>query len=340
MGVLPDLLPGYRPVDLSMGREEFERRWGERLSPDRGLTLVEMIQGAISGHITSMYVIGENPVITDPDRSKTIEALKRLDFFVCQDIFLSDTARFADVVLPGASFTEKDGTFTNTERRVQRLKKAIDPPGDARTDMEILLMLGKSMGYEKQFSYKDAQDVFDEIRDLVPEYRGITYERLKSGGIQWPCPHEGHPGTPSLFSDGFEKRKGRFFQVDFRPGDRMPDEEFPFCLIVGRSLYHYHSGTMSRRIEGNNEVAGEPFIEMHPDDAKRMGISDGDWVKIYSETGHITGKVSISNRLNPRILFTTFHFPDMPVNLVTGSRLDPISKIPSLKMVPVKISRY
>ncbi len=337
MGVLPDLLPGYQPIGSQNTMQAFERAWNGKLPLNKGLTLVEMIQGAISEKIESMYIIGENPAITDPDMEKTIEALKRLKFLVVQDIFMSDTARIADVILPAASFAEKDGTFTNTERRVQRINKAIGSPGNAKPDLDILCMLGRAMGYEKQFSYKNAEQVFKEIRALVPEYRGITYEKLKENGIQWPCPHEGHPGTGSLYLDGFGKRRARFFKVDSEPKDKLPDNKFPFSLIIGRNLYHYHSGTMSMRISGIKEICPEPFIEICIQDAKEMGLSNGDVVEICSGRGSIKGKVKLSERLRPGILFTTFHFPEMPVNLLTSPETDPLSKIPSLKSIPVNI---
>ena len=339
MGVLPDFLPGYQPVESYTAIKKFEHIWNEKLPLKKGLTLMEMIQGAISGKIKSMYIIGENPVITDPDIVKTIEALKKLDFLLVQDLFLSDTAKLAHLVLPSASFAEKDGTFTNTERRVQRLKKAIKTPGNAKSDLDILCMLGKAMGYKKQFSYQNTEQVFEEIRHLVSEYMGITYERLEERGIQWPCPHKKHPGTRSLYSKGFAKRKAKFFKVDFRPKDKIPDKKFPFSLIVGRNLYHYHSGTMSMKITGIREICPDPVVEMDPQDAKEMGISNGDVVKIYSERGNLTGRIKLSNRLKPRLLFTTFHFPEMPANLLTSPELDPMSKIPSLKTIPVNISK-
>ena len=336
MGVLPDLLPGYRSIKDPKARRIFEERWKEKIAEDKGLSLIEMVDSVLHDGIRAMYIIGENPVVTDPDQKKTIEALKKLDFLVVQDIFLTDTARLAHIVLPASSFLEKEGTFTNTERRVQKINKAIDPPKDALSDMDIICMIAKSMGYEKEFSYRRAEDVFQEIRELVPEYKGIIYERLNKGGIQWPCYSEDHLGTDILYKDGFPKRP-TLFRCDPKPKDRMPEKEYPFILTTGRSLFHYHSGTMSMRIEGLKEIFSDPTIEINPKDAERLGISDGDMVEMCSEKGKIKVKAKISDRVEEGVFFSTFHFPESPVNLLSESSFDPMAKIPCFKTIPVQI---
>ncbi|RLB09869.1 MAG: formate dehydrogenase subunit alpha [Deltaproteobacteria bacterium] len=336
MGVLPDLLPGYKAVWKAEERIQFEQEWNEKLPAEKGLTLIEQKKAILDGRINVLYIIGENPVITDPDVEGTKEALKKVDFLLVQDIFLSDTARLADLVLPSASFAEKEGTFTNTERRVQILNKALDPPGSSMSDQEIICMIAKKMGYEKQFSYTSSEDVFQEIRKLVPEYRGITYERLRKGGIQWPCYEEEDPGTEILYKDGF-KKKARLFKIDYLPKDKTTEKDYPFLLITGRSIFHFHSGTMTMKIEGLNQILPEPFVEINPTDAFKLNIKEGDQIRIISKKGEIKAKAIISEKLKEKTLFATFHFPSSPVNRLVEDDFDPLAKIPAFKAIPVNI---
>ncbi len=340
MGALPNLLPGYVKVADDAGRSRFESAWGAEISSVPGLTVVEMFKAALDGHIKAMYIVGENPVISDPDSSKVIEALKRMDFVVVQDIFLSDTAKLADVVLPAASFAEKDGTFTSTERRVQRVRAFKSPPGDARPDWEIVCEVAKAMGWGRAFSYRSPEDVFSEIRSLVPSYAGITYGRLDAGGIQWPCPDENHPGTEFLFEGGFPPGKPLFHRVPTISGDEFPGDGYPFLLTTGRSLFHFHTSTMTGVVDGVKKVPHGRFLEVSYEDARELGLSDGDVVRVSSRRGSLDAKVKISDRVSKGILFSTFHFSDLPINRLTSSdRLDPTAKIPGFKVTAVRLEK-
>ena len=338
MGVLPDFLPGYKSVFESEQRKPFEQLWGEKLPLQKGLTLLEMKEAILKGKIKALYIIGENPAVTDPDLEKTVEALKKVDFLVVQDIFLSDTAKLADLVLPSASFAEKEGTFTNTERRVQIVNKALDPPGFSMSDQEIICMIAKKMGYESQFSYGSAEDVFEEIRRLVPEYRGITYERLKNTGIQWPCYEEKDPGTQILYKNGLDK-KALLFKIDYVPRDKTPEDAYPFLLITGRSIFHFHSGTMSMKVPGLNQILSEPFVEINPEDAEELGIEDGDYVRVISKKGEIKARAITNEGIKRKTVFTTFHFPLSPVNKLIEDEFDPLAKIPAFKATPVCVKK-
>ncbi len=340
MGALPNLLPGYVRVTDDAGRSKFENAWSVRIPTTPGLTVVEMFKSALDGGIKAMYIVGENPVLSNPDSSKVAEALKKLDFVVVQDIFLSDTARFADVVLPAASFAEKDGTFTSTERRVQRVRAFKSPPGDARPDWRIVCDLAEAMGWGRAFPYKSPEDVFSEIRSLVPSYAGITYSRLDAGGIQWPCPDENHPGTEFLFEKGFPSGKPLFHKVPIISGDEFPGDGYPLLLTTGRSLFHFHTSTMTGVIDGVKKVPHGRFIEISPDDAFELGLSDGDAVRISSRRGSLDARVKVSDRVPRGVLFSTFHFPNLPINRLTSSeRLDPTAKIPGFKVTAVRLEK-
>ncbi len=325
MGVLPDLLPGYKSLDE---KEIFESVWKGEIPSEKGLTLIEMFEGAISGRIRAMYIIGENPVISNPDVSKTKEALNRLDFLVVQDIFVTDTARFADIILPAASFAEKEGTFTNTERRVQRIKRLIDPIG--KPDWQIICMIAKGMG-RYDFSYRSSEEIFEEIRKVVPYYRGITYRRLEKEVLFWPCESEDKPGEKILYRRGFPKGKAVFFKVDPIPKDPSSDKEYPFVLITGRSLYHYHTRTMTQKMDR----LCKPEIEVNREDFKE-GLPDE--ITVESKRGRIKGRVKISERVPKGVIFSTFHFSEIPVNSLLGLKVDPDSKIPHFKKIPVKVN--
>jgi formate dehydrogenase major subunit len=279
--------------------------------------------------------MGENPVMSDPDMAHTVKALKSLDFLVVQDIFLTETAEFADVILPAACFAEKDGTFTNTARRVQRIRKALKPPGEAREDSYIIAEISKRLGYEMRFD--SIEDVFAETGKIWPALAGITYKRIAQTGIHWPCPTLDHPGTPYLFKGGFPRGRAAFTSVKYRPSEELPDKDYPFLLSTGRQLFQYHTGSMTRRTVAIDRVSPCAYIEIHPDDAGELGISNEDMVKVSSRRGSINIKALVSARPSRGIVFIPFHFREAAANVLTNTALDPISKIPELKACAVKI---
>jgi formate dehydrogenase alpha subunit len=354
MGALPNVYPGYQAVSNPAIREKFETAWGCSLPPslkdkfgitwgcslplDPGLTLIEMLDAAYRKQIKAIYLIGENPALSDPDAQHVREALSRLDFLVVQDIFLSETAKFAHVVLPAASFAEKDGTFTNTERRVQRVRRVIEPVGDSKPDWWILCQVAKRLD-AKGFDYNDPSDIMEEIRNLTPSYGGISYQRLENGGLQWPCPLDDHPGTPILHTDIFVRGKGRFVPLKYVPSGESPDEEYPLILTTGRSLYHFHTGTMTRKVTGLNIIEPEGTVEINPQDASKLSISQGDKVKISSRRGEVITKAKITETLPPGVVFMAFHFAESAANILTNPKLDPVSKIPELKVSAVKVEK-
>ncbi|MBM4128754.1 MAG: formate dehydrogenase subunit alpha, partial [Nitrospira sp.] len=252
-GCIPDFYPGYQKVSIPTIREKFEKAWGSRLSEKIGLTATEMIPAAIEGRLKAMYIMGGNPVISNPDINQTIDALKKLDFLVVQDIFMTETAELADVVLPAACFAEKNGTFTNTERRVQRVRKAVEPPGEAKADSWIIMELSRRLGYEMR--YYLIEEVFNEAAMLWPALAGITYARIAKMGLQWPCPTLNHPGTPYLFKGGFPRGRASFSPTRYRPSEETPDDDYPLLLSTGRQLFQYHTGSMTRRIDAINKAA-------------------------------------------------------------------------------------
>ncbi len=339
MGALPNVFPGYQAVTNEDLRKKFEQEWGKKLPEKPGLTLMEIFNAVHDGNIDCMYIIGENPRISDPDSTHVTEALKRLDFLVVQEIFLSETASLADVVLPATSFAEKEGTFTNTERRVQRVRKALEPVGDARPDWMIISEIGRRMGYEEQFSYSDPSEIMDEIASLTPSYGGINYGRIEEAGLQWPCPRPDHPGTPYLHKDGFTRGKGLFSVVSYRPSMELPDEEYPFILTTGRVLCHFHTGTMTRKVPGLNYLRNEELVEINPVDGRALGIEDGDLVEVASRRGTVRAKAKITEKSSEGVAFMTFHFAETPTNVLTNPALDPVAKIPEFKVCAVKLSK-
>ena len=336
LGALPNVYPGYQKVDDEAVRAKFQQHWDVELSPTPGLTVVEMMNAAADGVIKAIYIMGENPMLSDPDVNHVAQALEKLDFLVVQDIFLTETAELADVVLPAASFAEKDGTFTNTERRVQRVRKAVEPPAAARGDWDILCDLAGRMGHE--MSYDSTSDIQDEIAALSPIYGGITYDRLETTSLQWPCPSLDHPGTPYLHKGRFTRGKGKFHAVEFIPPSELPDEEYPFLLSTGRILQHFHTGTMSRRSEVLDEIVSVGAIEINPADAEEMGICDGQKVRVASRRGEIEIAAHVTDRVAPQTAFLAFHYREAPANRLTIAALDPIAKIPEFKVCAVQIS--
>jgi len=337
LGALPNVYSGYQKVDDEEVRAKFEAAWGTTLPANAGLTVVEMINAAAEGKLNAVYIMGENPMLSDPDLAHVEAALKNLDLLIVQDIFLSETAQLADVVLPAASFAETEGTFTNTERRVQRVHKALEPPGEARGDWQIICDLACRMGYE--MSYRSAAGIQDEIARLTPIYGGITYDRLDEGPLQWPCRDHDDPGTPFLHKDLFSRGLGKFHPVEFIPAQELPDEEYPFVLSTGRVLQHFHTGTMSRRAEVLDELVSVGAIEIHPDDAEPLGIVESQPVEVSSRRGQIEIGAHVTERVMPGTVFLAFHYREAPANRLTIAALDPIAKIPEFKVCAVKIRK-
>jgi len=338
LGALPNVYTGYQQVAVPEVQKKFEAAWDCRLSAKPGLVLTEMFHAMEDGRLKAVYLIGENPVISDPDSKHIEEALSKLDFLVVQDIFLTETARLADVVLPGVSFAEKDGTFSNTERRVQLVRKAIESAGIAKPDWQIICDLAEKMG-ENGFNYNNASEIMKEIAALTPSYGGITYDRLERGSLQWPCPTKDHPGVKYLHSDSFVRGKGKFMPLEFKPSAELPDNEYPFYLNTGRSLYHYHTGTMTRKSPGLNELMGQEQVEMNPEDANALSIEDGDIVRVISRRGEVKVKAKLTDKSAKGSVFMTFHFAETPTNQLTNPALDPIAKIPELKVCAVRVEK-
>ncbi len=335
MGALPDVFPAYQKVSNDELREKFAKAWNAPLSGKPGLTVMDMMNGAIAGTVKAMYIMGENPLLSDPDLSHVEAALRKLDFLVVQDLFLTETAQLAHVVLPSACFAEKDGTFTNTERRVQRVRKAVAEPGGARPDWRIVAELAGRLGYP--MNYAGPADIMEELRGLTPSYGGITYERLEKEGIQWPCPTLDHPGTKFLHRDRFARGLGLFHAVEYVPPAEMPDDEYPLLLTTGRVLYHYHTGTMTRRSLGSSQRCPESLVEINPVDAEKLGIEDGALASVTSRRGTVTAKASVTDRSPQGTVFMNFHFREAAANLLTNPALDPTAKIPEYKVCAVKV---
>ena len=338
MGALPGTFPGYQGVDNLEIRKKFEATWGCSLNPKPGLVLTEMFQAAYRKQLKAIYLIGEDPVLSEPDMDHTIEALKNLDFFVVQDIFLTETAKLAHVVLPAASFAADDGTFTNTERRVQRIRRAIPPPGNSKPDWEIVCLIARKMG-KHGFDYTYPSQIWDEMANLTPSMAGISYQRLELGGLQWPCPTPEHPGTPILHTSIFTRGKGRFMPLSYRLPAELPDEEYPLILTTERSIFHYHTGTMTRKVKGLNILRSEELVEINPEDAAGLGINNGDLLKVTSRRGEVTAKAKVTEVSPPGVISMTFHFSESPTNRVTSPYLDPIAKTPELKFCAVKVEK-
>ena len=336
MGGMPNVYTGYQAVTLEASQKKFEEAWGVPLPNKVGLTVVEMFNKAEDGEIKAMYIMAENPMISDPDVNHVEKCLKSLDFLVVQDIFLTETAALADVVLPGPSFAEKEGTFTNSERRIQFVRQAVDPPGEARQDWWIIGEVARRMGYDG-LTYNSPREIMDEINRLTPSYAGITYDHIGTQGLQWPCPNTEHPGTPILHVGKFSRGLGHFSAIDWLPPAEEPDEEYPFIFTTGRVLYQYHTGSMSRRSEGLNAIYPEAVVELNTEDAFKLGIADGDMVKVASRRGEVTAKAEVSNKVEPGVVFMPWHFAEAAANKLTIAALDPIAKIPEYKVCAVKV---
>ncbi len=348
MGGLPDVFSGYQKVDNPELVAKMEAAWGVTLADRvKGMTVVEIMNAVETGEIRALYIMGENPILSDPDQHHVEEALKALEFLVVQDIFLTETAEYADVVLPAASNFEKDGTFTNTERRIQRVRKALDPTGESLADWQIVQMIANRMG--AGWSYSSAEQIMAEIADVTPQYGGVTYGRLEGVipdveydqtdvcGLQWPCPTEDHPGTPILHSQQFSRGKGLFSALEYIAPAENVSAEYPFVLTTGRELVHYHTGTMTRQAAGLNGLVPEGRLEINPEDAARLGIEHGARVRVWSPRGSIEPLAWVTDRVSPGLVFMPFHYVEAPANRLTDSVLDPIAKIPELKVSAVNV---
>jgi formate dehydrogenase alpha subunit len=337
MGALPNVYPDYKAVVDKQNAEKFAKAWNTKLSTKIGLTLPEMLEAAVTGEVRAMFILGENPMVSDPDIQHVKEALKSLDFLAVQDIFMTETSQLADVVLPGVSFAEKDGTFTNTERKVKRVRKAIEPIGDSRQDWDIICDLSTRMGYE--MSYADPSQIMEEIAQVTPNYGGIHYDRIEEDGLHWPCPNREHPGTPYLHKGQFSRGRGLFHAVEYFVPAELPDEEYPYILTTGRIYVHYHTGTMSRRSPSLNKEVEEGYVEINPQEAKELNISQGERIKIRSRRGEIEIKADLSERVERNTIFIPFHFAESAANVLTNPALDPIAKIPEYKVCAVRIDK-
>ena len=339
MGTLPNVFPGYQAVTNDELRQKFEKAWGAKLPSQPGVTVTGAISKMIAGEIKALYIMGENPMISDPDMSHTEKALKNLGFLVVQDIFLTETARLADVVLPGVSFAEKNGTFTSTERKVQRVRKAIEPVGSSRPDWKIITELSSHLGYK--MDYPSPREVMDEIAKLTPSYGGISYDRLERGGLCWPCPSPDHPGTPYLHKEKFARPggKGKFSAVSYRPPAELPDDEYPFTLTTGRTGFHWHTGTMTRKDWALDREYPKGYVEINPQDAANTGIRNGAMVKVASRRGEISVQANVVDTIQEGLVFIPFHFAEAAANKLTAANLDPVAKIPEYKVCAVKLER-
>ncbi len=339
MGALPNVYPGYQAVTSQEVKDKFETAWEHALPPTRpGLTVTEIIEAADRGQIKAVYILGENPVLSDAEASHVEQALGKLELLVVQDIFLTETAKLAHVVLPGVTFAEKEGTFTNTERRVQMVRRAIEPVTDARQDWWITCQIAQRMG-GRGFDFDGPSRIMDEIARVTPSYGGISFQRLEKGGLQWPCPTAEHPGTPILHTQTFTRGKGQFMPLTYKPPAEIADADYPLILTTGRKLFHYHTGSMTRKVKGLNVFHGEELVEINPEDASRLGIIDGEPIRVISRRGAVTAKARLTDVSPAGVVFMTFHFAESPTNQLTNPALDPVAKIPEFKVCAVRIEK-
>lgn len=336
LGALPNVYPGYQSVEDDAIRDKFETAWLTALSPNKGLTVVEILHAVETDGIRALYIMGENPALSDPNLSRSRAALDKVDFLVVQDIFLTETAEYADVVLPSACFAEKKGTFTNTERRVQLVRKAVDPPGQAQGDWQTICRIASKMGYP--MNYENAAQIMDEIASVSPIYGGVSFDRLEPVGLQWPCPDKNHPGTQYLHKDRFSRGKGKFHPVPFIPADEQPTDEYPLILTTGRQLYQFHTGTMTRKSPVIDQVSPTGYVEINTSDANVFRINDGDTVEVATRRGNVSTLAKVTDGIEKGWVFMPFHFAEGPANMLTSDALDPIAKIPEFKVCAAKVS--
>ncbi|HEX7975147.1 MAG TPA: molybdopterin-dependent oxidoreductase [Anaerolineales bacterium] len=348
VGGLPNVYPGYQAVTIDAVRQKFEAAWGAPLDDKIGMTVTEMIPAAGEGKVKALYILGEDPVMSDPDSAHIRHCLETCEFILLQEIFPTETAAYADVLLPGVTFAEKSGTFTNTERRIQIVRPAIEPPGEARQDWRIIADLARLTLAEGErqvqaaayagWEYTGPAQIMDEIAALTPSYAGVSHERLERGDrLQWPVRDAGHPGTPILHVGQFARGRGRFVAVEHVPPAEMPDDDYPLLLNTGRVLYHWHGGEMTRRAKGLMEIYSHARVEINPQDGERIGVNGKRRVRISSRRGSIEAEAWVTDRVPPGMVFANFHFPESSANELTLAALDPIAKIPEYKVCAVKV---
>lgn len=366
-GGMPTVYTAYQKIVAPEIRQKFEKAWHTLLPPEPGLTTTEMVEGILLGTVKGWYVMGENPLMSEPNLNHARHAVEQLEFYVAQDIFFNETNVYADVILPAAAFAEKEGTFTNSDRRVQRVRQAISPPGEARADWQILSEIARRTIHKISRECKDHRDaacraldqkihenantlfahweyghpeeIWEEMRSVTAPFYGITYERLeREGGVHWPCPALDHPGSPYLFEKDFPSGRGKFFAVEYNNLSEQSDEEYPFILSTGRLLYHWHGGTITRT-SSLDKIWPECTIEMHPNDAAKLSLSMGDWVDVSSRRGEITARLLVTKRSPQGVVFIPFHFAEAAANTLTNDLIDKIAKIPDYKICAIKVER-
>jgi predicted molibdopterin-dependent oxidoreductase YjgC len=299
--------------------------------------VTDFIEKAHEGVLKGFYVLGEDPALSEPNQQKVVESLQKLEFLVVQEIFMSETAKLADVVLPATCYAEKDGTFTNSERRVQRVRKAVDPPGQSRPDWQIICELSAAMGYE--LKYSGPSEIFDEMASLTPSYAGISYERIEKTGLQWPCPTKDHPGTAYLHEGRFTRGRGLLHAIRFREPAEVPDAEYPFILSTGRTLYHYNIGNMTRKNAAISQKLSENFVEVHVADAKRLGIAAGGLVRVTTRRGSLVVSARVAEKVRPGMLWMPFHFAENATNRLTNDAFDNVTRTGEYKCCAAKIEK-
>jgi formate dehydrogenase major subunit/formate dehydrogenase alpha subunit len=350
MGALPNVFPGYQNVTAEAVRQKFEEAWGVQQSASIGLTVTEMIPGIAEGTTRALYIVGEDPVMSDPDSAHIRQCLEQCELVILQEIFPSETSSYADILLPGVSFAEKSGTFTNTERRVQLVRRAVNPPGQARQDWQIVCDLAKRILSEgvidvqdaphSGWDYQDTNQIMGELAALTPSYAGISHARLERGeNLQWPVKDQDHPGTPILHIGQFTRGKGKFMPIEHIPPAEMPDDQYPMLLNTGRVIYHWHGGEMTRRAKGIMDVYGHPLVELNPYDAERLRLNGGNRIRITSRRGSIEAEAWVTDRVPPGMVFANFHFPESSANELTIAALDPVAKIPEYKICAVRVEK-
>lgn len=335
MGALPNVYPGYQVVSNDASQQKFQSAWGTTLSGKTGLTIPDMIDGLIDGSVKGMFIVGENTAVSDPDTHHIMHALNSADFLVVEEIFLTETAALADVILPAACWAEKDGTFTNSERKVQRVRKAVDPPGESKPDWQILSEIGRRLGIS--MNYSSTEDIFEEMKHLTPAYHGISYERIDSQDIQWPCPENDHSGTTFLHQGTFGRGLGLFSPISYRPSEELPDKEYPLFLTTGRRFAHYNARSMTGRCISLHNEFPEPVTQMHYAEAEKLGLADGSPIRVISRRGEVETSVRVGDIVPEGAIFMDFHFAKANSNVLLGTSLDPITKTPDYKVCAVRV---
>ena len=339
-GANPAYFPGYQAIDED-NRRKFSEAWGIEMPEVPGYRLDQMMSGLHDGRIKALYLVGENPAHTEPNAHHVEQGLANLEFLVSQDLFLNETSRaHANVVFPASSFAEKDGTFTNTERRVNRVRKAVPCPGQAREDWRIVVDLAEALGAGWP-EYRSAEDAWNEFADLAPNWSGIRYDRIEDVGLQWPCTDRDHPGSPYLHAPHPARPSGRgkFYPVEYKPPIEQPDSEYPFVLSTGRTLYHYNSGGMTMRERGVLDKQEDPFVEINPEDAAALGLAEGDWLRLVSRRGELEARTAIRERVYPGLVWMALHFAQAKVNWLTHDVGDPLIGTPEYKVCAVRVER-